>query len=104
MNNRVELLISILLDSNAREDERHDAAMDIGDYDDDRVVKALIKIASNPQENRIIRDACGESIAQIWIHRNNFNNRAYQKLQPDAQHIAKMYIYANKPEWMGYVE
>jgi hypothetical protein len=100
MTDQVDLLIAILFDNEAREDERHDAAMDIGDFDDHRALNALMKIAANPAENEIILDACGESLAQIWVKRNFFDIKAYNQLQPQAQHVAKAYIKTNRPEWL----
>ena len=73
--------------------------MYIGNFNDNRALNALLKIASNSEENQIILDACGESIAQIWVKRNFFDIGAYNKLQPVAQYEAKMYIKMNKPEW-----
>ncbi len=73
MLDKVDLLISLSFDHTAREDERHDATMDIGNYTDVHALNALIKIASNPNENQFILDACGESIAQIWVKHNQFD-------------------------------
>lgn len=85
MSDEVDLLIQILFDVTAREDEKHDAIMDIGKFDDDRALNALLQIAENPNENTTILDACGESIVQIWIKRNQFDIKAYKNFQPCAQ-------------------
>ena len=103
MTDIVDLLIELLFDSTAREDEKHDAIMDIGAYNDDRALNALLQIAVDPNENDTILDACGESIAEIWTKRNQFNVEAYKKLRPCAQHEIKIYIKNNKPEWLRYV-
>ncbi|MBA3958486.1 MAG: hypothetical protein H0X51_08885 [Parachlamydiaceae bacterium] len=100
MIDRVDLLIEILLDKTAREDERHEAAMDIGKYDDDRALAGLLKTASNPNEDTIILDACGESIGQIVVkRRNEFRKEDIEKLAPLARDIAEEYIYGHRPEW-----
>jgi hypothetical protein len=62
-----------LFDQTAREDERHDAVMDIGKYDDARALNALLRVAFNSPENDFLLDACGESIAEILVGRNEFN-------------------------------
>lgn len=48
-------------------------------------------------------DVCGESIAKIWVKRNQFDVEAYHHLHPNAQHEAEMYIKYNKPEWVKYL-
>jgi hypothetical protein len=45
MGKQPEGLISVLLDQEAREDERHDAAMDLSHYPVDSVLAALFKMA-----------------------------------------------------------
>jgi hypothetical protein len=103
MPDRLDLLIELLFDATAREDEKHDATMDIGEFNDDRAINALLQIAIDPNENETILDACGESIAQIWTKRNQFNVEAYKSFRPCAQEAIKMYIKYNKPEWLIYV-
>ena len=51
MFDKVDFHVNILLDVRAREDERDDAAMDLGQFNDDRVLTALLQIASNPNEH-----------------------------------------------------
>jgi hypothetical protein len=100
MSDRVADLIQILLDNTAREDERHDAAMDISEFDDDRALFALLKIGSNPKEDNIILDACGESIAEILVRRGFYNKELIDKLAPIAQATANAYIKAQRPKWL----
>lgn len=100
MPDQVDLLIEILFDITAREDERHDAVMDIGNFDDNRALNALLQIAQNPKENNTILDACGESIAQIWATRDRFDIQFYKKFQPSVQDAIKSYIKKKKPEWL----
>lgn len=100
MLDRVDGLIDVLFDNTAREDERHDAAMDIGKYDDDRALSALLQLASNLNEDDLILDACGESIAQILVNRNYFSQDMINKLAPTAREMAEAYIKEHKPEWL----
>lgn len=60
-----EGLIGVLLDKTAREDERDDAAMDLGSYPTKEALEALFKVAIDTTENDIILDSCGESLGEI---------------------------------------
>jgi hypothetical protein len=100
MKDQIELLIEILLDTNARIDERDDAAMDLGQYNDDRALNALLSIVLNPNEEKSIMDVCGESIAEIWVKRDYFDVNLYNKMVPLAQFELYSYIKGIKPEWI----
>ena len=100
MTDRVDLLIAILLDRTAREDERHDAAMDIGAYNDDRALNILTRLGSDPSEDNLILDACGESLAEILVVRNEFRREVIEGLTPIAKKMAYAYIKDAKPEWL----
>jgi len=95
---KVELLIRVLLDKNARIDERDDAAMDLGKYDDDRALNALISIVLNPNEDSFIMDVCGESIGEIWVKRNFFDFDLYKKMHKSAQNELINHIKSRNPE------
>ncbi|NNM44262.1 MAG: hypothetical protein HKM07_07975 [Chlamydiae bacterium] len=99
MPNRVSLLIDILLDKTAREDERHDAAMDIGEFNDDRALNALVRLASDPNEDNIVLDVCGESIAEILVKRNELKKDILEKLDPIAKRTADAFIKEQRPDW-----
>ena len=96
---RLDLLIETLFDNAAREDERHDAAMYLGSFDDDKALNALSKIASNPNEDTIVLDAAGESIAKILVNRNDFRKDIVDKLTPVAKETADAFIIEHKPQW-----
>ncbi|NNM43553.1 MAG: hypothetical protein HKM07_04355, partial [Chlamydiae bacterium] len=51
---RIGLLVEILIDINARVDERDDAAMYLGEYDDDRALNALLSIVLDPNAEPFI--------------------------------------------------
>jgi len=97
---RVEMLIRVLLDKDAPIGDRDDAAMDLGQYNDQRALNALLKIATNPNEDSFIFDVCGESIASLWVKRDSFDLDSYQKLMPPAKRECYGYIEVNKPEWI----
>ena len=100
MPDRVDQLIAILFDDTARVDEKDDAAMDLGDYNDDRALSALIQIVTDENEEPFIFDKCGESIASIWVNRDYFDTNLYKKMVPDAQYELYGYIQGSRPEWI----
>ena len=98
MKDRIDLLIKILKDPTAREDERGDAAIDLGVYNDERALEALIIIASDPSEDVVIVDNCAESIGEICLGISQFNENVFKKLVPVAQKIVFVFIMARNPE------
>ncbi len=101
MHDEVDGLINVLFDKSAREDERDDAAMDLGSYTENRVLNALAKIASDPNENDTILDSCGESIARILIKLGQFDKKFINDLAPTARIAAYSRIRGQKLEWLG---
>jgi hypothetical protein len=97
MENKMQLLIEILLDKNAREDERDDAAIDLRLYKDIHALEALMKIASDPTEDIILIDGCAESIGEICVGLNFFDEESFSKLHPLAQDRVFYYINHQKP-------
>lgn len=100
MPDKIDRLINVLLDNTAREDERDDTAMDLGKFDDERALIALLQIASNSNEDEIVIDSCGESIAEILIKREEYNPNILNKLAPIARDAAYAFIKEAKPEWI----
>jgi hypothetical protein len=98
MKDNVQLLIDILLDKTAREDERDDAAIDLRIYKDVRALKALIEIASDPNEDDTIVNNCAESIGEICVAMHLFSEDSFNKMIPFAQKIVFNFIMAYKPE------
>ena len=80
MKDQVQLLIDVLLDKTAREDERGDAAIDLRTHKDIRALNALIKIASDPDEDDVIVDNCAESIGEICVSMNIFDENSFRKM------------------------
>ena len=99
MSDEIDGLIQILFDKSAREDERDDAAMYLGKYDDDRALNALVQTASNLNDAYIIQDSSGESIAEILVKRNENRSDIISKLTPIAKKSAEGFIKHHKPEW-----
>ena len=102
MSDKVQGLIEILFDKTAREDERDDAAMYLGKYDDDRALNALALMASHSNNDFTVLDSCGESIAEILVKRNEYRRDIMTNLVPIARRSAEGFIKYHKPEWLGY--
>jgi len=64
-SDRITDLVQLLTDRSARLDERDDAAIDLGGFDDPRAIDALIDVGSAADEERGLAATCGESLAQI---------------------------------------
>ena len=91
-------LISVLLDSNARIDERDDAAMDLSSYSEPEVEDALFKAACDPATPEKVLASCGESLAEIWVRRGQCNMRVLDSLSPTARSEALAYLEVKAPE------
>ena len=89
-----DMLIEILLDSNASLAERDDAAIDLSNFDEDAVLVALIEVGTNEQEDEVLLASCGESIAEIILKRKIKPGDILQKLAIPAQNEAKALIEA----------
>lgn len=102
---QIDELIAVLLEPTNSFADRHDAAMQLGGVNNQKVMNALFQIASVTGQiadinEQIIIEACGESLAQIWVTKNDFDKDRYQKLHPYAREEAKAYLKYNKPEWI----
>lgn len=91
-----EKLLEILLDKTARDDERDDAAIDLGRYD---VKNTLFHFANDLKEDEMLRASCGKSLAEIWIRNNHCDIDNLLKLQDIAKIEALEKIKADKPTW-----
>ncbi len=90
-------LISVLLDSNARIDERHDAAMDLSAYSGSEVESALLRAACDPATPELVAEACGESLAELWIRRGAVDLHALELLPPAARAEARAVLRTSAP-------
>ncbi|MBX9745246.1 MAG: hypothetical protein K2X08_08570 [Chlamydiales bacterium] len=96
MSDKIDFLVKILLSDTAREDERDDAAMDLGRFDDERALTALMQIASNSKEDEMILASCGESIGAILIKKQKYDVAVFDDLAPIAKHAAYSFIKASQ--------
>ncbi|MDL0438116.1 hypothetical protein [Stutzerimonas frequens] len=81
-------LIEILLDKKSRVDERDDAAMDLGAFDDESVLAALMLVGQDHNESDIVLASCGESIGMILMRRAAMDQSLLDGLAPVAKREA----------------
>lgn len=90
-------LISVLLDSSARVDERDDAAMDLGVYDGEAVLAALYVVACDPAVDEMVQDSAEQSIVEIWHRGGMFDEAVAKRMEPAAQHLIWHHFPDRKP-------
>ncbi len=90
-------LISVLLDSSARIDERDDAAMDLSAYSGSEVETALLRAACDPATPELVAASCGESLAELWIRRGAIDSSALESLPPVPRAEAVALLRAQAP-------
>ena len=79
-------LISVLLDKTLDPDnDRDDAAMDLGAYDEPEALTALIQVASDPTEPHDLLEQCADSIYAIWRRRGGADQAMVARLAPPAR-------------------
>jgi hypothetical protein len=91
-------LIAVLLDGNAREDERDDAAMDLSAFDEPEVHAALARVATDPAENDLVAGSAGESLAELWAARGALDRAVLERLTPAARAEATGILTARAPQ------
>lgn len=97
MSDKIQELIEILLDKSAREDERHDAAMYLFEYDDPEVLNAFFKIGVDKNELHILLEAAGEGIGEIWSRNKQFNSVKLDSLTKVTRDVALEIIKQKNP-------
>jgi hypothetical protein len=80
-----EGLISVLLEVQAEFGDRHDAAMDLGGYDEPSAEEALLHVALKHEEDDGIADAAGESLLEIWKRKGKHDAALVARMHPAAQ-------------------
>lgn len=82
-------LIEVLIDRQARIDERDDAAINLGDFDDARALQVLLFVASDSSESEIVLASCGESIGAIWKRQAVWSDEQLERMTPIARRELK---------------
>lgn len=98
-----EKLVEILLDEEAADAERDDAAMDLSEYSHKNVAKALLIISNRDSTDDMIKASCGESLAMILVNNDRFDNEIYNQLRGIAKIEFESYISLKKNDWKGYL-
>jgi hypothetical protein len=97
MNGQPSGLIQVLLDTGAEFGDRHDAAMDLGAFDEEGVEEALARLACDEGINDDLADACGESLAEIWCRKGDFPREILTRLTPASLRSALATMRASSP-------
>ncbi|SFA99824.1 MULTISPECIES: hypothetical protein [unclassified Bacillus (in: firmicutes)] len=92
-------LIELLLDEQVDDATRDDCAIYLADFDDEEVISVLINVANNKNEEEMIRATCGESLAEIWIRKNQINFDVLANLEESALEEALGLIKHKNPQW-----
>ena len=80
-----DYLIRVLQDKSIDLGVRDDAAMDLGAYDEPRVLEALIQAAIDLEEDEMVSDSCGTSIMEIWGRKGSYSRAILDKFAPAAK-------------------
>jgi hypothetical protein len=78
-------LISVLLDGDASEEERDDAAMDLSAFDEPDVHAALARVAIDSAESELVAGSAGESLAELWAACGAVDRVVFERLVPVAR-------------------
>jgi HEAT repeat protein len=97
---RLDLLVELLLDESAGGEERDDAAMDLGDFDDLVAIEALLRVGSDPDEPEYLRSTAGGSLAEIWVRTGEFQPAQLNELMADAFAEAIALLRKKRPDWL----
>lgn len=77
-------LISVLLDFSAPSGDRHDAAMDLGEFEGTEAEAALLQVMLDPAEDPDVADAAGESLSSIWARSGKDDPVLVESFHPEA--------------------
>ncbi|OKP72604.1 hypothetical protein A3842_22650 [Paenibacillus sp. P3E] len=97
--NRRELLLEILFVSTASEAEKDDSVIDLADFDDDEIIQALVKASNNNNVSDKVKGSCGESLAHIWLRRQDIDYDLLLHLNGIALTEVLSVIKNEKVEW-----
>jgi len=97
-----EELIKILLDKNADESDRDDAASWLRDCTDNETLEALYKIASDKNDNYFVQVKVGSVMGEILTKRNTFEQDKHYLigLTEASYDEAIEYIKSVYPDWI----
>jgi hypothetical protein len=92
--------IDILLDPDSRDDEKDDAAMELGQFTHDEEVESiLLRAADDSNLDEMIRATCGESLAEIWLEREKIDFEKLKLLNGIALNEALGLLKETRKDW-----
>jgi HEAT repeat protein len=97
---KIALLLKILSDKSCALAERDDAAIELGAFDEDEVLTALVRVASDKDERHFIASSAAESIAEILLRKNVLEPDFLSQLRKDAAKELAENLAANMPSLM----
>ena len=93
-------LMKILLDPETSDAEKDDAVIDLGsNFQDNETIDFLINVSNDTSYDEMIRSSCGESIAHIWIHKQQIDYGILFNLKGAALSEALSLIQEQRPDW-----
>lgn len=100
MRDKIDALIEIIFDDQASITEKDDAVIYLGEFSEEKAVNALLLKSKDFLENEMILNSCGESIGQIWVNENFFDQKIYRSLDGIVRYGIYVVIKSQKPEWI----
>ncbi|MRN56933.1 hypothetical protein [Paenibacillus monticola] len=94
-----ELLINIMQDKDENDAIRDDAIIDLYKFNNECVIKALIKESLDENNNDMLRASCGETLGQIWIENDNIDFETLIKLKGNTLDEVIGQIKHNREDW-----
>jgi hypothetical protein len=98
---RAALLISILTDPRAREDERDDAAMDLEFFSGTLVESALAETIRKEEFSSVLAQTCAESLAGIWAREGRIDQDFFDELKGQAKNEVIGILSARAPDLLS---
>ena len=78
-------LVAVLANRGSEFGDRHDAAMDLGAFDQPEAEAALLAVASDLTEDPDIADAAGESLWAVWSRKGKSEPGLVATMHPEAR-------------------
>jgi HEAT repeat protein len=78
-------LVAVLAHRASEFGDRHDAAMNLGAFDEPEAEAALLAVASDLSEDPDIADAAGESLSEVWARKGRSEPGLIAKMHPEAR-------------------
>jgi hypothetical protein len=104
---KIYLLASLLVDRKATVSERDDAAIELGEIEENiSIVEEILRdfLSNFPNEDDTLIASCGESLGYIWIRNNKFDVEFYRTLPYYAKSEIEGLIKNLKPEWSSFLD